>query len=50
MDTAEEFKEELCTILQRYNEKCNVHANAKKKKVFDQFQHIFLHCQNVTIY
>ena len=31
VDTIEDFKEELYTMLRKYDGKCNVHANAKKK-------------------
>lgn len=43
VDTIEDFKDELYAILQRYNDKVNVHANARKKvkKLLDNFNSSF---------
>ncbi|POG80749.1 hypothetical protein GLOIN_2v221147 [Rhizophagus irregularis DAOM 181602=DAOM 197198] len=43
LNTIEDFKDELYAILQRYNDKVNVHASARKKvkKLLDNFNSSF---------
>ncbi|RGB27719.1 hypothetical protein C1646_378647 [Rhizophagus diaphanus] len=43
VDTIEDFKDELYAVLQQYNDKVNVHANARKKvkKLLDNFNSSF---------